>query len=351
MTDQERPRPAGLAKPTRVLLTLAAAGVASWAIWAGRDVLGPLILAAVLVIVAHPVRRPLDRRGVPRWVGTALVVAVAYAIIVVLAVVVVLALGQFSRMLADYADELQKSSDAVAGFFASLGFNDGAAGTAAVAVKPQTILELVFAAGTQLIGLGIAAFFVLGYIWFMAIDAARFRSIPQELATSKAMQVRTFREFADGTSRYYAVNSIFGAIVAIIDGLVLWGLGVPVPFVWAVLAFVTNYIPNVGFVIGLIPPFVLALAIGGWGMALLVLALYCLVNVVMQVLIQPHFVAATVRLSVTLTFFSVVLWSVLLGPIGSILAVPLSLLTRFLLIGDDPDARFARWLTWDHEPR
>jgi predicted PurR-regulated permease PerM len=70
-------------------------------------------------------------------------------------------------------------------------------------------------------------------------------------------------------------------------------------------------------------------------------------RVLLQVLVQPRFVSKTVRLSVTLTFFSVVLWTVLLGPIGSILAVPLSLLVRFLLLGAAPEARLARWLTGD----
>lgn len=341
---------AGLARPTRVLLTLAAAGVAAGAIWAGRDVLAPVLLAAVLVIVVHPVRRPFDRRGNPSWVGTTVVIALAFAILIGLAVIVVLALGQFARVLADYSDDLESSSAAVVDFFGGLGFDPHTAGSVASTLQPSAILHAAFAIGSTLLALGGALFFVFAYVLYLAIDGARFREFPASLSAAMSMRVEAFRAFAGGTSRYFAVNTVFGAIVAVVDGLVLWGLGVPAPFVWAVLAFVTNYIPNVGFVIGVIPPFVLALAVGGWGLGLLVLGLYCLVNVVIQVLIQPRFVAHTVRLSVTLTFFSVVLWTVLLGPVGAILAVPMSLLVRFLLIGDDPDARLARWLTGEREP-
>ncbi len=138
---------------------------------------------------------------------------------------------------------------------------------------------------------------------------------------------------------------MFGLIVATIDGLALWALGIPAPFAWAVLAFVTNYIPNIGFVIGLVPPVVLAVVIGGWQLGLVVLAVYCVVNVVLQVLVQPHFVSRSVNLSVTLTFAAVVVWSFLLGPIGALLAVPLTLLARFIAVGGDPEARLARWLT------
>ncbi|MGH1549685.1 AI-2E family transporter [Leifsonia poae] len=293
--------------------------------------------------------RPAPARppGLPRWLGTAAVVVTAYLVLAVLAVVIVLALGQFSALLADYRVQLDAGDAALAEVARSLGFD--ASGTAAVVsgVEPGAVLHVLFAAGTHLLGLGLAVFFVLAYALWIGMDAARLRDLPDSLRVEHGMRVRTFRDFADGTSRYYVVNSIFGALVAVIDGVALALIGVPGAFVWAVLAFVTNYIPNIGFVIGLVPPLVLALVVGGWGQALLVLVVYCLVNVVLQVLVQPRFVAVSVRLSFTLTFLSVVVWAVLLGPIGSILAVPLTLLTRFLLIGGDRDARLARWLSGD----
>ena len=59
------------------------------------------------------------------------------------------------------------------------------------------------------------------------------------------------------------MSTIFGLIVAVIDTLMLWALGVPLPLLWGLLAFITNYIPNIGFVIGLVPPALLALLEGG----------------------------------------------------------------------------------------
>ena len=74
---------------------------------------------------------------------------------------------------------------------------------------------------------------------------------------------------------------------------------------------------------------------------------YCAINMVMQTFIQPKFVSDAVRLSLTLTFFSVVFWSIVLGPIGAVLAIPATLLVRALLLESDPDAFWARWLTGD----
>ena len=91
----------------------------------------------------------------------------------------------------------------------------------------------------------------------------------------------------------------------------------------------------------------LALVVGGWPLMLAVVAIYCVVNVTLQVLVQPKFVSDAVSLSLTLSFFSVVFWTFVIGPLGAILSIPLTLLVRDLLLDRDPDARFLRWLTGD----
>jgi predicted PurR-regulated permease PerM len=135
--------------------------------------------------------------------------------------------------------------------------------------------------------------------------------------------------------------------VAIVDGFALWMLGVPAPMVWAILAFVTNFIPNIGFVLGLVPPVIMAFVVGGWQLALAVIAVYCVVNVVLQVLVQPKFVADAVNLSLTLSFVSVVFWTFVIGPLGAILAIPLTLLVRALVLEPDPGSGWLRWLSGD----
>ena len=137
----------------------------------------------------------------------------------------------------------------------------------------------------------------------------------------------------------------------IIDGLALWALGVPAPAVWAILAFVTNFIPNIGFVIGVIPPTIMALVVGGWPLALAVLAVYSAVNVVLQVLVQPKFVADAVNITLTLSFVSVIFWTFVIGPLGAILAVPLTLLTRALLLQGGPETAWYSWLSGEDLPK
>ena len=109
---------------------------------------------------------------------------------------------------------------------------------------------------------------------------------------------------------------------------------------WGLLAFITNYIPNVGFVIGLVPPAILGLLEGGPGLMLAVIAIYSVINVVIQTVIQPKVVGDAVGLSTTLTFLSLVFWAWVIGALGALLAIPLSLLVKALLVDVDPDNRW-----------
>jgi predicted PurR-regulated permease PerM len=349
MHEPEPPRAAGLARGTRVLITVAAAVVAFVGIWFAREILVPVAVAAVVVIIAHPVRRPLERRGWPSWLATTVVILLGYAILAVLGILLVVASAQFIAMLPDYADELQATAQGVLEWLQSLGFSSEAAGTAASAIDPEQLISFAAAVADAVLGAATAFFFVLAYVLFMAADASRFSRGSNVFGGVLADAIGT--RYFSGVRRYYVVNASFGAVVAVLDGLVLWALGIPVPITWAILAFVTNFIPNIGFVVGLIPPAVLALVVGGWPLALVVVLAYCVINLVLQEFVQPKFVSDAVGLSLTLTFFSVVFWTLVLGPMGALLCIPLTLLVRALLLDPDPRAGALRHLTGDpHAP-
>jgi predicted PurR-regulated permease PerM len=129
-------------------------------------------------------------------------------------------------------------------------------------------------------------------------------------------------------------------IVAAVDTGFLWLVGVPLPLLWGLLAFITNYIPNVGFIVGLVPPALLALLQGGPRLLIIVVVAYSVINFIIQSIIQPKFVADAVDLSLTLTFLSLVFWTFVIGPLGAVLAIPLTLLAKALLLDVDPNTRW-----------
>jgi predicted PurR-regulated permease PerM len=175
----------------------------------------------------------------------------------------------------------------------------------------------------------------------MPADAAYTPTLLRQLEPTQPNLVFAISGFAHSVRRYMVVTTLLGIAQGIINGIALWLLGVPAALLWAILAFLCSFIPNVGYFIALVPPLVFGYLTGGWGTVIGVIIVYGVINAVIQSVVQPKVVGNAVALSQTLTFFSVLFWAVVLGPIGAILAIPLTLLARAVLVDSDPRAR--RW--------
>lgn len=338
-----------LSSSLRVLLALAAAVIVIAGLFFAREVVGPIALAIVIVVICEPVRMPLMRRGLPSWLGSMIVILLAYVILLAMGALLWFAGNQFTRLVMDLAADggVTRQLDLFVSWLTDLGLGQEASDAVTSLLAPASLLKMVQSIGGTVLAVATALFFVFAYIIFMAVDAARYRHAPAVFGATRSHVIGRISFLNRGIRRYYIVNASFGAIVAIIDGLALWWMGVPAPVVWAILAFVTNFIPNIGFILGLVPPAVLAFAIGGWPLLLGVIAVYSVVNVVLQVLVQPKFVSDAVDLSLTLSFFSVIFWTFVIGPLGAILSIPLTLLSRALILEGNPDALWLRWVSGD----
>ena len=135
-----------------------------------------------------------------------------------------------------------------------------------------------------------------------------------------------------------AIVIVHTVVLALVAALGV--LGVPMAVTWGLRSFITNYIPNIGFFVGLIPPALLALVDSGPWTALWVIVAYVVLNFVIQTLIQPKFTGDAVGLNTTTTFLSLMFWSQVIGALGTILAVPLTLFVKAMLIDSDPRARW-----------
>lgn len=332
------------------MLGLAATVITLLGVYFARDVIGPLVLGAVIVIIVMPVRLVLERWGWPRWLATTGVITVAYLVLGALVSMLYYAGTQFVNLVITSAGELEHSATLVMQWLHSTGLDKQAADAAASFLDPATLLGYATSLGGTALSVLTAFFFVLAYVIFMAADASRYKEAGRVFGIARAETIARFTRFNVGVRRYYVVNATFGLVVAVVDTLALWALDIPIPIVWGILAFVTNFVPNIGFVLGLVPPALLAFVVGGLPLMLIVIAIYIVVNVVLQVLVQPKFVSDAVNLTLTLSFFSVIFWTFIIGPLGAILSIPLTLLVRALVLEGDPGARWLRWLSGDTPP-
>jgi len=339
-TISQAPR-SGLPRALLLLIGMAAAVIAVAGMKAVAGLLAPLFLALVLTVTAHPLRRWLDR-WMPSWVASAICIVVVYLGIVLLAAAMLVSIARFADLLPTYADKFQDQLHNATAWLDKMGVSQADIKKAESSFSLGSLGSFLTGLLGQLLGMVSSLFFILSLILFMTVDASTFPRQLERAREVKPEMVGSLEDFAHQTRRYLGVSTVFGLIVAVLDTIALALLGVPLPVTWGLLAFITNYIPNIGFVIGLIPPAILALLEGGPGMMLAVIAVYCVLNVVIQSVIQPKVVGDTVGLSTTLSFFSLVFWTWVIGPLGAILAIPLTLFAKALLVDSDPSTRWLR---------
>jgi predicted PurR-regulated permease PerM len=305
-----------------------------------QDILAPIFLALVLVISVYPLRTWLVKRGAPRWLATLLVIVGVYAILLGLVAAFVIGIARLADLLPQYSDQIQSTLTSFQNWLSGIGVTVDQIKTVMHNISPGTVVGFLGGLLSGVMSLLSLLVFLIVLVLFMGIDSAVFATRATRVGPARRQVLQALGAFAIGTRKYYIVASVFGGIVAVLDWIALLIIGIPAAFLWGVVAFVTNYIPNVGFIIGVIPPAILGLFTGGPSTMIAVIVVYCALNFVIQSVIQPKFVGDSVGLTTTVSFLSLIVWTFILGPLGSILAVPMTLLVKALLVDYDPDARW-----------
>lgn len=323
-----------------VLLGLACAVVAVAGLRLIADILAPVLLALMLTVTASPLGTWMRRHGAPAWSAALALVATVYLVLFGLGSALVLSVARLVDLMPQYQDQFAHLRADAAQALAGLGVDTQQVQDVAGLIQPGRVADVVESVLGSLLGVLSNGIFLLAVLLFLCLDAIHFPARLSMAARQRPEVVGALRSFAQGTRRYLVVSTVFGLIVAVIDTVMLWALDVPLPVLWGLLSFITNYIPNIGFIIGLVPPALLGLLEGGPRLMGLVIVLYCLVNFVIQSVIQPKIVGEAVGLSASMSFLSLVFWSWVLGPLGALLAIPLSLLAKGLLVDIDPTTRW-----------
>lgn len=323
-----------------VLLGLAGLVVVVAGIRSLAGIVGPTFLALVIVISMHPLQAWLQRHRVPAWLAVTSTLLLTFAVLLGLAAAMTLALARLATLLPTYGPQFNDLLDTAVARLDDLGVDQDQISSALAALDLNNLLAVLQVLLSRVLTVLSDLLFLATVILFMVVDAAQFPRRLTAAAGQRPELVAALVRFASGTRRYVLVSTVFGLIVAAINVAELYWLAIPLPLLWGLLSFITNYVPNIGFVLGLVPPAALGLLQGGPRLLLLVVLAYAVVNVVIQSLVQPKFVGDAVGLSVTLTFLSLVFWSSVLGPLGALLAIPLTLLAKALLLDADPATRW-----------
>ena len=286
------------------------------------DIIVPFILALFLAVVINPVVRLMMRCRVPRVLAISLLISAIVMLAVVLLASLGTSLNELARTLPQYRTSLSEPVQTVTPWLQRFGF------TVSVVelnkyIDPNAVMTMVTSLLTQLSNAMSSIFLLLLTVVFMLLE------VPQ--LPAKLQQLMSIQRAIDSVSHYLVLKTA----ISLVTGMVVWGmlvlLDVRFAFMWGLLAFALNYIPNIGSVLAAIPPILQVLVFGGLYDALVVLTGYLVINLVFGNILEPRIMGRGLGLSTLVVFLSLIFWGWLLGPVGMLLSVPLTIIVKIAL--------------------
>ena len=311
-------------------------------IYVMHDLFAPVFLALTLVLTVRPLVNWLTRLGLPKMVSGFIGLVTVYVVLALILLAMSFALTQFVQAMPQFTDEVQTLYNQVSAWLSSLGVSQDAIQQFLGTFDFTRLIGLVTGLFGQISGAATFVFTLFLFIAFIAVDMMDFTQRENALVAVRPGLAAALLDFSWRVRKYWIVNTIFGLAVALINMGILTWLQIPLVLTWGILAFVTAYIPNIGFIIGMIPPALIALLARGWQTMVIMVGAYLVVNFIASMIIQPKVTGDAVGLNISTTFASLIFWAVIIGPMGPILAVPLTLFFKCLLFDAEPRTR---WLS------
>lgn len=306
---------------------------------ASADIVVLFLLSVILAVLFAGPMSWLESRGVPRWLAVSLIMILLLLVTFAFGTVIGASVIDFTGSLPFYQERLQEE---VGGLLAWLQGHGIVISRDIVAENfdPAAILTI---AGRIFTGIGD----VLGRIGlillimtFILLEWSGFADKIRVAFAHSEGHLHRLGEISRNIKRYLMLKTLISLATGVLVTVWLLILGVDFPVLWGTLAFLLNYIPNLGSLIAAVPAILLSFLQMGFGGAFLTALGYLVINTVLANLIEPRVMGEGVGLSTLVVFLSLVFWGWVLGPIGMLLSVPLTMIFRILLDSLDE----TRWL-------
>lgn len=316
-----------LSGPSRLLLPLALAVIVIFGMKYASSVLNPVFFALFLTMGVSPALYWLRRRGVPAWLSVVIIMILTVILLLVFALVMLSAVTQLDEKLPVYEQNLGELASKIQDWFARYDIDVGT--LTGDILSPGNILSAAKMLLSSMAGIFGNLFWLVLIFAFMIAEAY---AIPARIADIHMDRrfAHSFVNFVDVTKTFLFTKGWLSAIMAVVSALIYWAFGVDFALVWGFLFFLLSFVPNIGFVLSVIPPFLLTLLESGFTRAAVVVVVIVVANGVVDNVIAPRIMSKSVGLSSLTVFLSLLFWGWALGGLGALMSVPLTLMVKLL---------------------
>ena len=327
-TNNYLPKGLGSQSAIRFLVIVAALVIIVAGINLAQSIIVLSLVSVFLALIGTPPVIWLEQKRMPSFIAVIIVISVMIIILLLIGVLVGASLKSFSNALPFYHLRIQEQITAFETFLTSKGIT----GSDKVLVKyfnPESVMNLTAIFLTGLSSVLSNVVLILLTVTFILLEVSSFPVKLRAVLGNPEAVFPLFTKFVIDIRRYLVITTLINLAAGILIGIWLSILGVKYPVLWGFLVFLLHFIPNIGSVIAAIPAVLLALIQLGIGSAIFVAAGYLLVGFIVGNIIQPKLMGQRLGLSTLVVFLSMIFWGSLLGLIGAILCIPLTMTLKF----------------------
>lgn len=314
----------------RLLLTLACLVVIVAGMKAAAGIITLFLLAVFVVIITAPFYLAMVGRRVPSAVALIIMIGALVLLGFGLVSVAGQSLSSFNDNLPSYRQKLTERTDRINVWLDEREielFDEEMLDVA----SPQKLMQYIGSAASVFTGLLGKAFVILVVAIFMLLEVAGMPAKFAQLRGGEDSGGAWMHQIVHNVQHYLMMKTVISAVTGVLLGIALWLLGVDYPILLGLSVFLLNFVPNIGSILAAIPAVLLAFIEFGSGRALVVAGLYLAVNVVIGSFLEPRIMGHRLGLSPLVILLSLIFWGWVLGPVGVLLSVPLTLAVRIAL--------------------
>ena len=288
----------------------------------------PFLVAVVFAVVSMPFMRWLLKHHLPQPLAVLITVLAAITVMAVFVLVVGRSVNQFSVVAPRYQVRLQELMNSTLELLEGVGIS--AAEWQSLELLPVGLFEILSGALGAVASFASNTFLVLLTVIFILMEAAGFHH-KVRAAFGEGIDLGHFDRMTRQVQHYLVIKTAISAMTGTIVGLWVATLGLDFPLLWGLIAFLFNFIPNLGSVLAAVPAVLLAVIQFGPGRAAVIAIGYLAINIVFGNFVEPTLMGRKLGLSTLVVFVSLVFWGWVWGPVGMLFSVPLTMVVKIAL--------------------
>jgi predicted PurR-regulated permease PerM len=307
---------------------------------AAESIVVPFLLSLFISIIALPPFIWLQQKKIPKAIALVLIILSFLLFIFLIGLLIGTSINDFSVKLPFYEQKLQTQTQDLIAWLKDKQFIESDFQIASQ-FNPSAILQIAGDVFNQLSNLFANGFLILLTIIFILLEEASIPIKLKSMAANPDDSIERIKAVTRNINKYITLKTIMNLCNALLVAIFLLSMGIDYYLLWALLAFILNYIPTIGSFFALLPPSLLALVQFGFIEAIVVVVGFIIINTLIGNIIEPRFMGRGLGLSTLVVFLSLIFWGWILGPIGMLLSVPLTITIKIALDSSDE----TRWLS------